>query len=160
MQHDNGRYYPAGIYLGGLTETVVRAIDSDVVDLINRAEISGNAAGNYTGGGVGRWESGVTTSPFVPGLFQVNLLPGGAMGSGWRVKGAEDRSWVSDRNLYYPLIPGPFDIEFRPISGYSAPQLRRADFKWVKMDRKVVLRFIAMWFSGVRDSGGGEILSC
>jgi len=127
VQHDNGRYYPAGIYLGGLTETVVRAIDSDVVDLINRAEISGNAAGNYTGGGVGRWESGVTTSPFVPGLFQVNLLPGGAMGSGWRVKGAEDRSWVSDRNLYYPLIPGPFDIEFRPISGYSAPQLRRVE---------------------------------
>ena len=34
VQSTNGSYYPAAIYLGGTNETVVRAIDGQVVDLL------------------------------------------------------------------------------------------------------------------------------
>jgi hypothetical protein len=44
-------YIPAGVYLGGSGETVVRAIDLDVVNLINAAEYSATAGTNNTGGG-------------------------------------------------------------------------------------------------------------
>src|SRR5207247_2590874 len=77
VQYDDGRYYPAAIYLGRSDQTLVRAIDSDVVDLINRAEDSGRGAGNHTGGGVALWESGVTTSAFVPGLFRISFSADG-----------------------------------------------------------------------------------
>ena len=44
--------YPAAIYLGGAGQAVVRAIDSDVVDLFLRAEAGGNGGENNTGGGI------------------------------------------------------------------------------------------------------------
>ena len=49
MQFEGGAYYPAAIYLGGEDQTVVRAIDSAVIDLFNRAETSGNGGGNANG---------------------------------------------------------------------------------------------------------------
>src|SRR5438552_14856641 len=105
VQFDDGRFYPAGIYLGGAALTLVRAIDREVVDLINRAEILGNEAGNHTGGGVSRWEPGLTTPRFVPGLFRVNLAPSEVVANGgWRVKGGDDPTWIRGTNLYYPLI--------------------------------------------------------
>jgi hypothetical protein len=127
VQYDDGRYYPAGIYLGRSSQTIVRAIDSDVVDLINRAEDSGQGAGNHTGGGVARWEAGVTGSPWLPGLFRVRFTPASVVtkGAGWRVAGGDDPKWIGDTNLYYPLIPGPFNIEFKAAAGYSAPPVRR-----------------------------------
>jgi hypothetical protein len=56
---------------GRSDQTLVRAIDSDVVDLINRART--RLGRNHTGGGVARWESGVTGSPWLPGLFRVDF---------------------------------------------------------------------------------------
>ena len=48
----NGVYYPAAIYLGGVDEARVRAINGAVADLINRAEVSSFTGDNSTGGGV------------------------------------------------------------------------------------------------------------
>lgn len=58
LQQPDGLFYPAGIYLGGSGQSRVRVIDSQVVDLINRAEASGNDGGNHTGGGVIRIDRG------------------------------------------------------------------------------------------------------
>lgn len=130
VQYVDGKYYPAAIYLGGASQTLVRAIDSQVVDLINRAEISGNGGGNNTGGGVALWSPGLTGSPFVPGLFRVNFLPVPVNErAAWRVRGATDPAWISfsSTNIYYPLIPGPFNIEFKPVNGYIAPPFRRVE---------------------------------
>ena len=129
VQYDDGRYYPAGIYLGRSGQTLVRAIDSDVVDLINRAEDSGQGAGNHGGGGVVRWEAGVTDSPYVSGLFRVNFAPSAvtALKAGWRVAGAADPTWISSTNLYFRLIPGPFDIQFKPLPGFITPSVRRVE---------------------------------
>ena len=45
VQFEGGNYYPAAVYLGGTGQTVVRAIDSDVLDLFNRAGAALDAAG-------------------------------------------------------------------------------------------------------------------
>ena len=67
----------------------------------------------------------MTVPRFVPGLFQVNLAPSEVIANGgWRVKGGEDPNWIRGTNLYYPLIAGPFNIEFEPVRGYSAPPTR------------------------------------
>jgi hypothetical protein len=67
----------------------------------------------------------VTTSLFDPGLFRVNLAsPEVTAKGGWRVKDGPDESWLDGTNLYYPLVPGPFNIEFKPVPGYSAPASR------------------------------------
>ena len=42
VRQSDGAFYPAAIYLGGDSQAVVRAIDSDVVELFLRAEASGN----------------------------------------------------------------------------------------------------------------------
>ena len=126
MQADDGKFYPAGIYLGGFAQTLVRAIDSEVVDLINRAQISGNGGGNNTSGGVGLWSPGLTTQPYVAGLFRVNFAPSNivALGAGWRVQGAEDPTWINGTNLYYPRDAGQIRIEFKTVVGFSAPPVR------------------------------------
>ena len=75
VEWTNGVYYPAGIYLGEGSQTLVRAIDSEVVDLINRAENSGEGGGNSTGGGVILLSAGLTAPPFGTGLLTVSLAP-------------------------------------------------------------------------------------
>ena len=58
VQYD-GYYYPAGVYLGSLYNgtvpyaSAVRAIDSNVVNLVNLAASLGDTGTNYSGGGVG-----------------------------------------------------------------------------------------------------------
>src|SRR5439155_21280332 len=64
VQADVDKYLPAGLCLGGSGQTLVRAINSEVVDLINRAEISGNGGGNVVGGGPILVSPGLTAPPF------------------------------------------------------------------------------------------------
>jgi hypothetical protein len=122
VRYTNGRYYPAAVFLGGSGQTVVRAIDGGVAELINRAETTANTGDNNTGGGVILWAAGNSTA-FNPGLFRVNFSPTNivAQGAAWRVKDGADPTWLSDNNLYYPLTPGAFNIEFRPVAGYGTP---------------------------------------
>ena len=71
----NGTYYPAGIYLGGTDQSIVRSIDKTVLDLISRAEDRSNGGGNNTDGG--------STLPGVdpignadePGTLKVTIVP-------------------------------------------------------------------------------------
>jgi sugar lactone lactonase YvrE len=124
----NGYYYPAAVYLGTLFSgsqpygSVVRAIDSNVVNMITLAAAQGDSGTNNTGGGVVVWTAGSGTG-FNPGLFRVNFSPTNliAQGAGWRVKDGPDPNWISNSSLYYPLAPGPIIIEFRPVIGYNTP---------------------------------------
>jgi hypothetical protein len=124
----NGYYYPAGVYLGTMYNgiepyaSLVRAIDSSVVNLITLAAVQGDNGTNYTGGGVVVWLAGGGAG-FNPGLFRVNFSPTNliAQGAGWRVKSGPDTNWISSSNLYYPLTPGAFTIEFNAVPGYSTP---------------------------------------
>ena len=127
VQVDVNNYLPAAIYLGGSGQTLVRAINSEVVDLINRAEISGNGGGNSTGGGVTILSPGQTTSVFGTGLLTVNLSPTNTMtvGAGWRVANSGSTNYITDATATVALIGGgSYSIEFKPVFGFAAPTNR------------------------------------
>ena len=66
MQFTNDTYYPAAVYLGGSAQTIVRAIDGGVADLINRADVTANTGVNDTGGGVVLLTSGAGSQSATP----------------------------------------------------------------------------------------------
>ena len=122
---DDSIYCPAGVYLGGGSQTLVRAIDEKVVCLINAAEVSGNGGGNNTGGGVTVWSPGLTVDEFQVGFVRVTLGPTNAVraGAAWRVnRGNGDVSpYLNSTDTVYPLIPGKIPIEFKPLPGFGTP---------------------------------------
>jgi hypothetical protein len=65
----------------------------------------------------------------VPGLFKVELGPSGAVqkGAGWRVKGSSDPTWNTGTGLYYPVVPGPFWVEFALVDQYTKPADQRVE---------------------------------
>ena len=80
-------FIPAGVYLGGSGESIVRAIDLDVVDLINRAENSSHGGTNSTGGGVIPVSRATGSMLAHPGYLAVSVGPPAAvrLGAQWRI---------------------------------------------------------------------------
>jgi hypothetical protein len=118
-------FFPAGVFLGGSGQTLVRGIDSDVVDLINRAETSGNGGGNSTGGGVTPIIPGITLQPFGTGLLTVNLGAAGSLGGGWRIAQDTDTNFITNATATVALISGgDYNLQFRPAPGLQAPSNR------------------------------------
>lgn len=124
--HSNGRYYPAAIYLGGSGQTIVRAIDAGVVDLINRADVSANTGDNNVGGGVGWVPPSSGGSLFAPGYLRVLLSPPEAIaaGAGWRLLGSGQTNYVNDNTARFGLLPATYTVEFRAATGYGIPTNR------------------------------------
>jgi hypothetical protein len=121
IQYTNGTYYPAAVFLGGSDQTIVRAIDGTVADLINRADVTANTGDNNTGGGVITISPGQTGSGFLA-YVQVQLGPPAALaaGGGWRVQGTTD---YSSSPTYTAGIAkgGSVTLEFKPIAGWNVP---------------------------------------
>ncbi|MBE7497840.1 MAG: hypothetical protein HS117_23085 [Verrucomicrobiaceae bacterium] len=127
VQH-NGIWYPAAIFLGGSNQTVVRAIDSEVIDLFNRAQISGNGGANNTSGGI-------TTTSYMPitgaatGTLKVNIEPAGAVNAGarWGLAPEVPQPFVGrisggQRALLTPkTLPDGYILHFATVNGYDAP---------------------------------------
>jgi hypothetical protein len=132
----NGYYYPAGVYLGtinnGTYQSVVRAIDSDVVNLITNAAVWGDGGTNNTGGGADLVEASSQISASNPGLVDVHLAPPEAVqaGAAWRLSGLAGEDLA---NLYYftnyfstnwivaATTTNGFVVQFKPISGWVPP---------------------------------------
>lgn len=112
-----GDWYPAGIYLGGTGNSVVRAIDCDVIRLINRAATSANDGGNSTGGGL-EYQNPFTEDNVSEGAVTVdlNIAPRGA----WRFLGENDSNWKSPQRLAL-RDEGVYVIEFRSEVGFEKP---------------------------------------
>ena len=125
VQFTNGYYYPAAIYLGTLgTASAVRAINSDVVNLINLASSLGDAGTNYTGGGV------LTIVPRQvsagnPGYVQLQLRPPAAVkaGAAWRLVCANCDTNYSNATNYTLAVTttNTLTIQFKPIPGWNLP---------------------------------------
>ena len=117
----NSWYYPAAIYLGGSGQTVVRAIDSQVIDLFNRAEVSGNGGDNNTGGGITHTSVTGNLNPVKPGSLMVLIQPAGAVdaGAGWRLK--PESSYRLSGAQKSGLSSGNYVLQFPTISGFPAP---------------------------------------
>jgi len=119
-------FIPAGVYLGGAGQTVVRAIDRDVVDIINQAEAVSSADNNSTSGGVILWAGDPSTAQgLIPAMFRVNVLPVGAFANppGWRVSGTIP--WITDyTGWYYVTNQSQFTnlvLEFNSAPGFVTP---------------------------------------
>jgi hypothetical protein len=121
VRQPDGRYLPAAIYLGGSDQTVVRAIDSAVVDLFLRAEVSANGGDNNIDGGKTH-SSFITTigGAGSPGAVQVTLLPAAAASAGgWRLR--PETSYRGSEAQISGLRAGSYVLEFKPIPGYQTP---------------------------------------
>jgi hypothetical protein len=125
----NGYYYPAAIYLGTLgsgqnSVSVVRAINSDVVNLINLAASRGDAGTNNTGGGVITFVPNPALSTNNPAYVQVTLGPPLAVlaGAGWRLHGDPTYGYASDAPTYTrTLTTNGASLEFAPVQGWDPP---------------------------------------
>jgi len=115
------------VYLGtlysGITPyaSAVRAIDSDVVNLITNAAALGDNGTNHTGGGVITIIPNQALSAFNPGYMQWQLSPASAVaaGAGWRLQG--DTSYLNAPNAIRAVTTPSAAVEFNPIPGWNLP---------------------------------------
>jgi hypothetical protein len=122
----NGYYYPAGVYLGTLysgstpTASLVRAIDSQVVNLITNAQVLGDAGTNSTGGGVTVISSSLALG--TGGFMQWQLGPPSALqaGAAWQLLGESSYSTATN---YTEIIntTNMQTVHFKTIPGWIAP---------------------------------------
>src|SRR5690606_13893544 len=97
-------YYPAGIYLGGSGQSVVRALDGEVVDLFRLAEAQSTGGDQNVGGGITRSSSASIAATANNGGIIINIEPKAAQSvarwaldnetpnrqSGFRLNGAKN----------------------------------------------------------------------
>jgi len=127
IRQSDGAFYPAAIYLGGDSQAVVRAIDSDVVELFLRAEASGNGGENNTGGGITHTSVAGNLSTTDPGALRVVIEPASANdeGAGWQlVPEATPRPTGAS---VYGLNPGTYNLVFLTVNGFQAPEMQAVE---------------------------------
>jgi uncharacterized repeat protein (TIGR03803 family) len=125
-------FLPAGIYLGGSGETIVRSIDLDVVDLITRADVSSHGGANNTGGGVITVSAGTVYGDTKSHLV-VNLGPADALSKGGSFSLNFSGGYVENFTTAYSQFhfpdtlcpncgnPSSITISFSAASGYDEP---------------------------------------
>jgi hypothetical protein len=124
----NGYYYPAGVYLGTLYSgttpyaSAVRAIDSEVVNLITNAATLGDTGTNNTGGGVITIIPNQAISATNQGYVQFQLAPLAAVAAGaaWELQG--DTAWSTATN-YTRVVSrtNAIVVQFKSIGGWNLP---------------------------------------
>ena len=124
MQIGDGRYFPAGIYVGGSDKAIVRAIDSRAVDVINSAELTSNLGTNQTGGGVIRFGVAVPAGTCYE-FATVTLEPASALAAGaqWRVhyKATGLSPWTNSSSYHIVLNNKPDFLELAEAEGFLTP---------------------------------------
>jgi len=120
VQFQQGAYFPAAIYLGGSTKSIVRAIDGDVVDMFNRAETSGNGGDNNTDGGVTHSSFTAIGATAVAAL-KVTIQPSAARdaGAGWRLN--PDTTYRVSGAQKTGLSAGKYKLELKTVAGFEPP---------------------------------------
>ena len=125
----NGYYYPAGVYLGTLFNgmvpyaSAVRAIDSNVVNLITNAAALGDSGTNNSGGGVITIiPTGVSSSH--PAYLIMNLAPPAAVAAGaaWEFTNQPSNDYLSAGQSVQELSSSTeVGLQFLPIAGWNLP---------------------------------------
>ncbi len=119
----NGYYYPAGIYLGTLNgESVVRAIDSSVTNLITLAGTLGDSGTNNNGGGVITVVPNSAVSVLNPGYLQIQLVPPSAVqaGAAWLLQPSTNYSTATNFTQVI-FSTNAVALKFKPIPGWLSP---------------------------------------
>ncbi len=127
VPHTNGVWYPAGIYLGGSNETVVRAIDESVHALILNT-FSQGALARATAGEPPRLATDCPScSPGIYATLEVSLSPTniGALGGGFRFRNTTNGVIYREPfNRFFVLGNVPWTIDFLPAPHSLAPVTR------------------------------------
>jgi len=120
IQYENGNYYPAAIYLGGTAQTVVRALDSDVVEIIGLAEASGALASTSSGGNLSVGGTAPIATPSL-GALQVAIEPteARAAGAGWRLR--SQAPYQAGGFRLSDLSPDTYTVDFATVDGFLSP---------------------------------------
>jgi hypothetical protein len=125
----NGYYYPAGVYLGTLFSgtvpyaSAVRAIDSNVVNLITNAQAVVAGGTNNSGGGVITVNagSGIASNP---GGLEVTIAPPAAFqdGGAWKFSTLSD-DYYSTQNPSLLAVSSTnlVQLQFKHIAGWNLP---------------------------------------
>ncbi len=121
VQHDNGKYYPAAIYLGGSSQTRVRAIDRDVVKLFEDGEAQANQTPNHVDFGQSLPNGNLATPN--SGNLTVVLEPADARAAGaaWRIG---SNAFLASGQTRSFLPRGSYNLQFKPVPGYQTPIAR------------------------------------
>jgi hypothetical protein len=121
LRFREGAYYPAAIYLGGGAQSLVRAIDSDIVTMFDRAEVSGTGGKNDTGGGITQSSFSAIGTSADPGAIIVNIEPKAARdaGAGWRL--TPETTYRVSGFQKNNLTPRDYFLEFKTVSGFQEP---------------------------------------
>ncbi len=121
VRHSSGSYFPAAIYLGGSGQTVVRAIDSQVVKLFLLAEENGNGGGNDTGGGITHSSFTAIGAATQPSALVVTIQPEAARkaGAGWLLK--PETSYRSSGSQRSGLGAGVYQLQLSTVAGFQVP---------------------------------------
>lgn len=117
---ENGAYYPAAIYLGGTGQTVVRALDSDVVEMIGFADASSRDGVGVIGGS----QTNVVTEPYESenfGALKVIIEPATARaaGAGWRINSVNP--YMPSGEQSNDLAPDTYLVSFPALAGFVPP---------------------------------------
>jgi hypothetical protein len=132
VQYDN-YYYPAAVYLGTLFNgtlpyaSAVRAIDSNVVNLITLAGSLGDTGTNYSGGGVVTIIPSVNTSVAHPGYLILQLGPPSAVraGAAWKLTNQSVNFYsAANPSLQEVTSTNALNVQFKPIPGWILPTNR------------------------------------
>ena len=124
IQYEGGAYYPAGIYVGGKESTLIRAIDSGVIDLFTRAEVSGNGGDNNVGGGISHTSIVGNLAPTQAGAIRVIIEPTAANTAGARWQLDPEPSMRPGGSQKSGLSPGSYDLKFTSIPGFFVPAIQ------------------------------------
>ncbi len=122
VQFDDGTYYPAGIFLGGAGQTVVRSIDSELIALFRRAEDSGyDEDPNNTGGGIVQINTPIGGGGFSLASLVVDISPASAVNGGarWRL-GTNGTAYTGGTQLT-GLTPANYNLVLTAVPGFITP---------------------------------------
>lgn len=116
---DDGRFYPAGLYLGGAGECIVRRINKEVQDLIEFGARSSQGGPNHTNGGVSLVSSTLNGSSLSRSSLTVLLDPGLPSGGSWRLSSEPSSVRRTGARVSVPASKGT--VIFAPVPGFVAP---------------------------------------
>jgi len=121
VQFEGGAYYPAAIYLGGATQTIVRAIDSKVIELFDLSEESGIDGDPHTGGGITHTGVQPIGGPGDPGAIEVRIQPAAALNAGakWRLR--PETAFRNSGTQLGGLNAGRYVLELTAVPGFQVP---------------------------------------
>ncbi|PAW63667.1 MAG: hypothetical protein B9S38_17175 [Verrucomicrobiia bacterium Tous-C4TDCM] len=121
IQLAGGNYFPAGIFLGGGTsQNLIRVIDSSVIDLFNRAELTANTGSNNNSGGISQPSYTAVATTSNRGSLTVILQPAEARAAGALWKLGSDSSFLASGTRKNNLTPGNYFLQVRQIPGFQA----------------------------------------